>query len=444
MTKRLADTIARYFELEKFGTSIPTEIIAGISTYLSLAYIFVVSPSILSKSGMEPSSILFATAVAGSLATLVMGLWTNLPFAVAPGLTMSSYFAFVVCKKMHLSWEQGLATVCVSGIICVILTALPLRQAIIDSIPSGLKRAITMTIGVFVATIGLFISHVITFTQGGMLDFSALDAAHLMSPLALVLLFGLGVSAVLGLRRLHFPAGMIVAIVLAALLYHYLVPNGDVPATSGDVLASFGKLDFTVFFHSEFWLPVIVFFVLDFFEGIGEFIGMTGNTTIQDNDGNVPHMKQALWVDGFGTVAGSILGTSSLIVFVESAVGIKAGGRTGLTAVVCALLMMLGAAAGFYFSPILTMVPAQAAAGVLVYVGYLILSGVTRKQAGISNVDTAVALIMSAISFFTFSLDKSLAFGLWVYFAMSLRGGKPAWWLAFIATALTAAIGFSG
>ena len=447
----IADTVTRYFQLKKFGTNIRTEIVAGISTYLSLAYIFIVNPSILSQAGIDPKSALFATAIIASLATLAMGLWANLPFAVAPGLTMNSYFVFVVCKKMHFTWQQGLATVFVSGLLCVILTALPLRQAIIDSIPVGLKRAITVTLGVFVATIGLFISKIMVFTSSGLVDLSAFDIAHLTSPLAMVMGLGLTVSTFLGLKRLHFPAGMMVAIILSAVLYHRLLPTSGTSASdSGSVLASFAQLDFSVFFHSQFWLPVIVFFVLDFFEGIGEFIGMTSNTTIQDKDGNVPHIKQGLWVDGFGTIGGSLFGTSSLIIFVESAVGIKAGGRTGLTAVVCSLLMMLGVAASFYFAPVLTLVPAEAAAGVLVYVGYLILSsaiGFSQRADNASFFDVGVALIMGAISFATFSLDKSLAFGLWAYFAYSLlpkHNHKPAYWLAGIATALTAAITFSG
>jgi AGZA family xanthine/uracil permease-like MFS transporter len=450
MTSPIAGRIARYFELERFGTTIGTEVLAGASTYLSLAYIFIVNPSILAQAGIDPKSALFATAVVATLATLAMGLWANLPFAVAPGLTMNSYFVFVVCKKMHFTWQQGLATVCVSGIVCVVLTALPLRQAIIDSIPVGLKRAITVTLGIFIATIGLFISKVISFGPGGFIDLSAFDTAHFTGPLAQVMLLGLVVSIVLGWQRLHFPAGMLVAILLSSLLYHKLLGGSAAPAQSGgSVLASFGRLDFSVFFHSQFWLPVIVFFVLDFFEGIGEFIGMTSNTTIQDKDGNVPNIKQGLWIDGLGTITGSVFGTSSLIIFVESAVGIKAGGRTGLTAVVCALLMMLGVWASFYFSPILTLIPAQAAAGVLVYVGYLLLSGSVEslKDGSLSPLDITVTLAMGVISFLTFSLDKSLVFGFWAYFIASFipgRAEKPAWWLGAIAAALTAALAFSG
>ena len=446
----IADSVTRYFKLKEFGTTISTEVIAGISTYLSLAYIFIVNPAILSQAGIDPTSALFATALIATLCTLAMGIWVNLPFAVAPGLTMNSYFVFVVCQKMNFTWQQALATVFVSGIICVLLTALPVRQAIIDSIPVGLKRAIAVTIGVFVATIGLFLAKIWVFNSSGFIDMSAFNAQNLTSPLAIVMVMGLLTSAVLGWRKLRFPAGMIVAIILSAMLYHQLVPETKAPvAPTGDVLASFMQMDFSIMLQSHFWVPVIVFFVLDFFEGIGGFIGMTANTTIQDKDGNVPNMKEGLWVDGVGTIGGAMFGTSSLIIFVESAVGIKAGGRTGLTAVVCALLMLVGVAASFFFAPVLSLVPAQAAAGVLVYVGYLILSGLvqSRKLENVTSFDLVITTIMGIIAFTTFSLDKSLAFGLWAYFVQSLipgRGEKPAYWLGIIAAALTTAVAFSG
>lgn len=447
--RAIADRISRYFELEKYGTSIPTEIFAGIATYLSLAYIFIVNPAILSQAGIDPKAALFATAASAALATLAMGLWAKLPFAVAPGLTMNSYFTFVVCQKLNLTWQQGLAAVFVSGLICVILTALPVRQAIVDSIPLGLKRAITMTIGVFVAAIGLFIANILSFTPSGFLDFAAFDPASLISPLAMVLVLGLFVSAVLGMRRFRFPAGMIVAIILAAALYHQLIPPADIPAVAsgdGSVLESFLQMDFSVFFHSEFWVPVIVFFILNFFEGIGQFIGLTSNTSIQDKQGNVRNIKQGLWVDGLGTMGGAVLGTSSLIIFVESAVGIKAGGRTGLTSVVCALLMALGVWGSFYFAPLLSLVPSQAASGVLVYVGYLILSSAIESgdKDGLTRFDWIVTALMAITAFVTFSLDKPLALGLWAYFGLSLtKGRKPAFWLLGIAFMLSVAIAFS-
>lgn len=446
MTAPLSKKISRHFKLEQYGSNIPTEILAGVSTYLSLAYIFIVNPAILSQAGIDPTSAFFATALIASLSTLAMGMWANLPFAVAPGMTMNSYFVFVVCQKMGFTWQQGLATVFVSGVLCVLLTALPLRQTIIDSIPQGLKQAIAVTIGVFVATIGLFLAKIIVFTPAGMVDFSALTLAHITSPLAIVMFAGLAISILLGMKRFRFTAGMLIAIILSSILYHYLIPDAAPATAKGDPLASFAKLDFSIFFDSRFWVPVIVFFVLDFFEGIGGFIGMTSNTSIQDKDGNVPHIKQGLWVDGFGTIGGSVFGTSSLIIFVESAVGIKAGGRTGLTAIACGILMLAGAVIGYYFAPFLTLVPAEAAAGVLMYVGYLILSSfaASKKSLELSSFDIFVMAGMGLVTLLTFSLDKSLAFGFASYFILSVYRKKPAYWLGVIAAVLGFAIVFSG
>ncbi|MGB8843916.1 MAG: NCS2 family permease [Aliidongia sp.] len=451
LTERLdRSKVMQHFQLHKYGTKFTTETFAGMSTFLSLAYIFIVNPAILAQSGIDPKAALFATVISASLATLAMGFWANLPFAVAPGLTMNSYFTYVVSKKMHMTWQEGLCAVFVSGIVCVTLTALPVRQRIIDSIPFGLKRSIAVTVGVFVATIGLFLSKIISFTSYGFIDISALNVDILTAPLVMVFFTGLIVSIILGLKRLNFPAGMLIAIIISAITYHIFLPIANSPVdSSGDFASSLFKLDFSAFFHSRFWLPVLVFTILDFFEGIGEFIGMTSNTTIQDKNGNVTNIGRGLWVDGLGTIGGSLLGTSSLIIFVESAVGIKVGGRTGLTAVVCSFLMMITAIASYYFSSILYLIPAQATAGILVYVGYLLISNSVLLKPGerLSRLDFIIALTMCAISFLTFSLDKSLAFGLWAYFLLSLipqNNQRPAYWLAGTAAALTAAIVWQG
>jgi AGZA family xanthine/uracil permease-like MFS transporter len=434
--------IEQFFSLKKFDTNYHTEIVAGLSTYLSVAYIFIVNPAILSKAGIDYNAALFATAVAASAATLAMGLWAKLPFAVAPGLTMNGYFVYVVSQKMGLSWQEGLAAVFFSGVVCLILTAIPVRQRIIDSIPLGFKRAIAATVGVFVFAIGLFLAKLIAYGPSGFITSLGLGGG----PLAIIFFVGLGLSALLGWRRLRFPAGILVALIACAALYAFLIPNqSQFAKPAGDPFGSVFKLDFGILGDPRFWLPVIIFFVLDFFEGIGEFIGMTANTTIQDKDGNVPNIKQGLYVDGAGTILGSLLGTSSLIIFVESAVGIWAGGRTGLTAVTCGVLMAASAIASYFFAPVIAWIPAEAAAGVLAYVGILLLSNsvVSSAATRIGRFDAIVAVVMGAVSFATFSLDKSLAFGFWAYFLYSLRPGateKPAWWLAVIGAILTTVI----
>lgn len=432
-----------YFAIAERHSTVRRELMAGLATFLSVCYIFVVSPSILSASGIEPQAAFFATAVAATLATLAMGLWANLPFAVAPGLTMSSYFSFVVVKQMGFTWQQALATVFLSGILCFVLTALPIRRRLIASIPLGLKRAIATMVGVFVAAIGLLLTDIIA-PADPLITFNTSAFVPGENPLIWVFMTGLIISVALGNARIHLPGGTILAVVAATLVFWYWsgARAGEAPA-GGSPLSALGQVDFSILASMTFLVPVLVFFVLDFFEGVGEFIGLTAHTSIQDPEGNVPNMEKGLYVDGVATMAGSLLGTSSLIIFVESAVGIKAGGRTGLTAVACAVLMAIVALLGFFFSSVLLLIPAAAASGVLVYVGFLLLQSSVAgiRDAGLTAFDIAVSFVMGAAALLTFSLDMPLAFGFWAYFLQRMifpAGGRlSAIWLGVIALLLT-------
>ena len=411
-----------YFDIVARGSSVKREILAGVATFLSVAYIFVVSPSILSAAGIDLTSAFVATAIAATLATFAMGFWANLPFAVAPGLTMSSYFSFVVVKQMGFTWQQALATVFLSGVLCFVLTALPLRRRLIESIPLGLKRAIATMVGVFVASIGLLLTNVIA-TGHPLISVDLAGLNPIGNPSIWVLLTGLGLCAALSNDRVNLPGGTVIAIAGACIVYWATVAAPATPAAaSSDGLAAVGQLDFTILAGTSFIVPMLIFFILDFFEGVGEFIGLTTHTSIQDPEGNVPNLERGLYVDGVATAAGSLLGTSSLIIFVESAVGIKAGGRTGLTAVTCAVLMGIVAGIGYFFSSALTLIPAAAAAGVLVFVGIvLVTSSVAGMRDGhLGSFDVAVSAAMAILSFATFSMDKPLAFGFAAYFLQAL------------------------
>lgn len=435
------NALSSYFEFERYKTTFNTEVVAGISIYLSLAYIFIVNPAIISKSGINPSAVLLATVVISALSTIAMGLWAKLPFAVAPGLEMSGFFAFVVVGTLHMSWQQALGTVFFSGVLCVIFTSLRVRHNIITSIPIGLKKAIGTSVGVFVATIGLFLSHILTFA-GGRVDFASLSLASLNTHLAYVLYIGLLLAVILGLPRLRFRAGLLVSMLVGSFVcYLWGIKAASPPQLSTDMYQAIGALDLSVIFQPNYWSPIIVFFVIDFLGGIGKFIGLTANTNIQDEHGNVPNLQRGLYVDGAGTIAGSLMGTSSLIAFVESAVGIEAGGRTGLTAIVCGILM----AGSLVFAPLLQWVPAEAAAGVLIYVGYLLLPKPSIDK-GLSRTeifDIGIAVAMGLLSLVTFSLDKAMALGFWAYFVMGIIDGgkkKELAWLGGIAAVLTVTI----
>ncbi len=400
----------RYFRLQELNTNIRTEVIAGISTYLSLAYIFVVNPAILSQSGINKSAVLFATVITSGLSTLLMGAWANLPFAVAPGLEMNGFFAFAVVGKLGLTWQQALGTVFWSGVLCIALTWLPVRQKIIDSIPNGLKTNIAVSVGVFVATIGLFLAKIIAF-KNGLPDFSSWSINQLLSNEAIVMYTGLLISVLLGLRRFKFMGGMLVSIIVAAIVCKMFGIVAKTPATlSTDMFSAIWQFDIlSVLSDPRSLSVVLIFFIVDFYGGIGKFIGLTAATNLQSG-GRVRNIEKGLYVDGMGTVLGSALGTSSLIAFVESAVGIAAGGRTGITAIVCGLLML----GSLIFTPLVGLVPVEATAGILLYVGWLLLPLREHPQS-FGAFDKNVAVTMGLLSLLTFSLDKAMLVGFLSY-----------------------------
>jgi len=398
--------IENYFELAKYETNWKTEILAGVSTYLSLAYIFIVNPAILSSSGMNVSAVLFATVIASGISTLAMGLWARLPFALAPGLEMNGFFAFVVVGTLGLTWNQALGAVFWSGLLCILFTILPIRKAIVDSIPLGLKKAMAVSVGIFVVTIGLFLSGLVSFDNG---QIKTVNIA--ITPKVIALVIGLVLAIVLNLKKIRFVGGFLIAIVVATV---YCKTQGIVQANpaqvSSDMFLAVGQLDF---FPIDFWkiLPVfLVFFLLDFYGSIGKFIGLTAATNLTQKDGSLVRIEKAMNVDGIGTVGGALLGTSSIITYVESAIGIASGGRTGIVAVVCGLLMLLSLA----FTPLVGLVPVEATSGILIYVGYLLIRD-TWGEKHLVRFDYLIAILMAVISLLTFSLDKAMLLGFVLY-----------------------------
>lgn len=423
---KITKSLDKYFEITKYNSNWRTEILAGVSVYLSLAYIFVVNPAILSTTGMNVSAVLFATILAAGLSTLAMGLWARLPFALAPGLEMNGFFAFVVCGTLGLTWNQALGAVFWSGIICVILTFSRFRKGIIDSIPIGLKRGMAVSVGIFVLTIGLFLSGIVIFDKGQITGFGSPISAK-----GCALLIGLAISIILGFRKLKFPGGMLVAIIFAAI---YCKTQGIVSSTpaklSSDMFLALAQLEW--FPSSISIVPVfLVFFLIDFYGSIGKFIGLTASTDLVQKDGRLVRIDKALYVDGAGTIGGSILGTSSIITYVESSIGISLGGRTGLVAVVCGVLML----ASLIFTPLVGLVPVEATSGILIFVGYLLIRD-TCKAKDLIKTDYIIAAIMSIITFATFSLDKTMFFGFLAYTIIQVFIDKKRNWYLISSTLL--------
>ncbi len=400
-------------DIQERKSSLSTEIIAGVSSFLSLSYIFVVNPSILSQAGMNPSSVLFATIIVSGLATIWMGLYARLPFVLAPGLEMNAYVAFVAVGALGLSWQQGLGAVFWSGIIFIVLTVLGIRESLIKSIPNKLKFGLAFSVGAFVFAIGLLLSGIFIYKG---VDFQGVGL--LIGDKAFILYMGLGL--IIFLDYLKVPGSILISIILASVYANYV---GLVePYKSNEAIDMYsGIASFDLFnFSSAMFTSIIILFLVDFYGSLAKFIGMTMNTEIIEKDakGNdiVPRTKEALMVDGVSTLGGAFLGTTSVTTYVESAVGISAGGRTGLVAVVAGILMLLV----YFLIPYIHYIPVVATSGALVYVGYKLIP----KPQLIKDYKTSDKLIyigMALLAIFTFSLDLSMILGFVFYFIQDYK-----------------------
>jgi adenine/guanine/hypoxanthine permease len=405
----------RFFLVSARGSSLRTEVLAGLSTYLSLAYILVVNPAILSKGGFDPSSVLFATAVAAGLSTILMGFWARLPFALAPGLEMNGFVAFSAIALMGLSVEQALGAVFWSGLLCILLTWLPIRDRIIHSIPHGLQSNLAFSVGIFVATIGLFLSKIVLFENGfphSLGPISSTEAIALLVGLTVCIFFRLFSRANSFAGSLLSGSAFLFAIIAATLYCRSRGVAADAPAAfSTDMLEGIGRIDWFPFSNPAVLTVFLVLFLIDFYGSIGKFIGLTATTNLRSRESGVVGIEKAMYVDGIGTVGGALLGTTSIITYVESAIGIHAGGRTGIVAIICGLLMLLS----LVFTPLVALVPVVATSGVLIFVGYALLPREEWRSGQFAKFDLIVGLGMAVLSFATFSLDKAMLLGFGAY-----------------------------
>jgi AGZA family xanthine/uracil permease-like MFS transporter len=381
----IVSKISEYFEFDKHKTNLRTEILAGLSTFLALSYIFVVNPSILGVAGMNKSMVLFATIVVSALATLAMGFWAKKPFVLAPGMEMNAYIAFFVIGALGFAWQDALGAVFWSGILFMVLTLTNIREKIIKAIPDKMKSGLSLSVGVFLMLIALKLAGVLAYDG---IDIQGIGV--LASPMAYVLYFG--VALVLVLQRLKIKGAVLVSIILSTVLAHLLGLGGvaaEQVEISGDMLS------------------------------VAKFIGLTRNTSIVDKDGTMPQMKEALSVDGVATIAGAGLGTTSLTTYVESGVGIGEGGRTGLVAVVCGLLML----SIFVLTPLVNLVPVIATTGALFWVGIMLFPS-KEELKKYRAVDIVTILVMVVGVIWTFSLDRAMLLGFLVFIAGSVLTGR--------------------
>lgn len=415
------------FDIKERKSSFLKEILAGISSFLSLSYIFIVNPSILGEAGMNPDTVLFATIVASGFATIIMGLYARLPFVLAPGLEMNAYVAFVAVAGFGLSWQEGLGAVFWSGILFIIVTWFGIREQLINSIPIKLKHALAFTVGAFVLTIGLYLSGVIEYDK----SFNLQNLGDLTNAKAITLYIGL--ATIIILSYLKIPGFILLGIILASLYANYnglITPFKD----NSSIDTSFLALD--IFSTSTSMITVIVIlFLVDFFGSLAKFIGMTTGTEITEKDksGNeiVPRTRQALEIDGSATIFGSLLGTTSITTYVESSIGIAEGGRTGLVAIVAGILMLCV----IPLMPYIHYIPVVATSGALIYVGYMLIPN-KNILSSYNKYDYIVFGIMGLLTIFTFSLDYAMMIGFLYYGFMSYKENDKINWMLLISVIL--------
>ena len=409
--------LEKTFHLKENGTNVRTEIVAGITTFMTMAYILVINPSILSEAGMDFGKVFAATAIISTVATLVMGLLANLPFALSAGMGLNAFFAYTVCLGMGYSWRWALTAILFEGIIFLLLTFFNVREAIVNSIPPTLKKAIGAGIGFFIAFIGLQNAGIVV---GGS-TLVELSGSWYQGGAGLAML-GLVITAVLLVKKV--PGAILIGMVATALIG---IPFGVTQFAGGRFLPSapyFFPFAFDEIFASgksafDFFVVLFTFLFVDMFDTVGTLIGCAGKSGIIREDGSIPRCKQALLADAIGTTGGAILGTSTVTTFVESATGVAAGGRTGLTAVTTAVLFLLS----LFLEPLFASIPAAATAPALILVGVMMITPIAEID--FSDFTEGIPAFLCVLFMVcAYSISDGIMFGILSYLVINLFSGK--------------------
>lgn len=420
----------RQFKLAENGTSVRTELLAGLTTFMTMAYIIFVNPGILSATGMPFGPLLVATCLGSAFATLLMAFLANYPFALAPGMGLNAFFAFAVVIGMKLPWQVALAAVFIEGVIFIVLTLTKVREGIVNSMPKSLKIGISAGIGLFITFIGLQSATIIVNNDAVLLGLTPLRA----NPPALLSLAGLILMVVLEARKVTggILIGIIVITIVGIPLGITKMPEGVV-SMPPSLSPIFCKMDFSLIAKPEFWVVVFTFFFVDFFDTVGTLIGVSNRVDMLDENGRLPRASQALMSDAVGTVAGAVLGTSTVTTFVESASGVEQGGRTGLTALTVAVLFLLA----MFFSPLISIVPACATAPALIMVGGYMMMGFKDLNYG-DWTEFFPAIVAFFMMPFSYSIATGIEFGIVSYVLLKLLTGrgKELNWLMYVLVVL--------
>lgn len=428
----------KFFKLKERGTDVRTEFIAGITTFMTMAYILAVNPSILGAAGMDTGAVFTATALASALASICMALFANLPFVLSAGMGLNAYFAYTVVLGMGYSWEVALTAVFVEGIVFILLSLTNVREAIFNAIPGGLKVAVSVGIGLFITFIGLQNAHIVVdgstlvglFSFKGSIQAGTFNSEGITVVLALL---GILITSFLVIKNVkgNILLGILITWVLGIICqltglyvpapdagFYSLIPSGIVSAPAS-LASTLFKMDFSVIGSLNFLVVVFAFLFVDIFDTLGTLIGCATKADMLDKDGKLPGIKGALMADAVGTTVGACFGTSTITTFVESSSGIAEGGRTGLTSIVSGALFLLA----LFFSPIFLAIPSFATAPALVVVGFFMMQQVA-KIAWNDMLEAIPAFICIFAMPFMYSISEGIAFGVISYVVLHAAAGK--------------------
>ena len=435
--------LEKLFKLKENGTDAKTEILAGVTTFMTMAYILAVNPSILSETGMDQGAVFTATAVASLLGTLFMSFFANYPFALAPGMGLNAYFAYTVVLGMGYNWETALTAVFIEGLIFIVLSLTNVREAIFNAIPMNLKAAVSVGIGLFIAFIGLQNAKIViggsTLLQlFSVEDYNTLNGVEAsfndVGITVLLAVIGILITGILVIKNIkgNILWGILITWLLGIIcqLTGLYVPNGELgfysllpDFSNGLAIPSlspiFGKLQFDGIFSLEFLVVIFAFLFVDIFDTLGTLIGVSTKANMLDENGKLPRIKGALMADAVATTAGAVLGTSTVTTFVESASGVTEGGRTGLTSITTAILFGVA----LLFSPIFLAIPSFATAPALVVVGFYMLTNVVNID--FNDLAEAIPCYICIIAMpFFYSISEGIAMGVISYVVLNLVTGK--------------------
>lgn len=429
--------LEKMFHLKENNTSIKTEVIGGITTFMTMAYILAVNPSLLSAAGMDSTAVLIATCLASFIGTLAMALLANYPFALAPGMGLNAYFAFTVCGNMGYSWQVALMAVLIEGIIFIVLSLTNVREAIFNAIPFTLKKGVSAGIGLFIAFIGLQGADLVVNDESTLLTYVRFTKNwHTEGICALLALIGLILTAVLYIKKVKgaILIGILATWILGMLCQVTGIYHVDVDAGFYSLYPTFALTDFTAIgktfgqcfkadFHGvgvlNFIVVLLSFLFVDMFDTLGTLIGVSDKAGFLNSEGKLPRVKQALLADAVATTAGAVLGTSTTTTFVESSAGVGEGARTGLASIVTGFLFLIA----ILFAPIFTAIPGFATAPALIFVGFLMVSAIVKID--FNDLTEAIPAYLCLIAMpLMYSIAEGIAIGVISYVIINLICGK--------------------